>query len=41
MAPRALQPYLHPHVPIIDELRYFSHAADAGNVLYRVSNDRY
>ena len=37
----ALQPYLHPHVLIIDELGYLSHAADAANVLYRVINDRY
>ena len=36
----ALQPYLHPHVLIIDELGYLSHAADAANVLYRVINDR-
>jgi len=37
----ALAPYLHPHVLIIDELGYLSHAADAANVLYRVINDRY
>jgi DNA replication protein DnaC len=37
----ALQPYLHPHVLVIDELGYLSHAADAANVLYRVINDRY
>ena len=37
----ALQPYLHPHVLIMDELGYLSHAADAANVLYRVINDRY
>jgi DNA replication protein DnaC len=37
----ALQPYLHPHVLIIDELGYLSHAADAANVLYRVINERY
>jgi DNA replication protein DnaC len=37
----ALEPYLHPHVLIIDELGYLSHAADAANVLYRVINDRY
>ena len=37
----ALGPYLHPHVLIIDELGYLSHAADAANVLYRVINDRY
>jgi DNA replication protein DnaC len=37
----ALHPYLQPHVLIIDELGYLSHAADAANVLYRVINDRY
>lgn len=37
----ALTPYLHPHVLIIDELGYLSHAADAANVLYRVINERY
>ena len=37
----ALQPYLHPHVLVIDELGYLSHAADAANVLYRVINERY
>src|SRR5436305_14111392 len=37
----ALAPYLHPHVLIIDELGYLSHAADAANVLYRVINERY
>ena len=37
----ALQPYLQPHVLIIDELGYLSHAADAANVLYRVVNERY
>lgn len=37
----ALQPYLHPHVLIIDELGYLSHAVDAANVLYRVINERY
>ena len=35
------QPYLHPHVLIIDEFGYLSHAADAANVLYRVINERY
>jgi DNA replication protein DnaC len=39
--PSALTPYLHPHVLIIDELGYLSHAADAANVLYRVINERY
>ena len=37
----ALEPYLHPHVLVIDELGYLSHAPDAANVLYRVVNDRY
>jgi DNA replication protein DnaC len=37
----ALAPYLQPHVLIIDELGYLSHAADAANVLYRVINERY
>jgi DNA replication protein DnaC len=37
----ALAPYLHPHVLVIDELGYLSHAADAANVLYRVVNERY
>ncbi len=38
---RALEPYLHPQVLVIDELGYLSHAADAANVLYRVINERY
>jgi DNA replication protein DnaC len=37
----ALEPYLQPHVLVIDELGYLSHAADAANVLYRVVNERY
>lgn len=37
----ALEPYVHPHVLVIDELGYQSYAADAANVLYRVVNDRY
>lgn len=37
----ALEPVLHPHVLIIDELGYLSHATDAANVLYRVVNERY
>ena len=32
----ALEPYLHPHVLVIDELGYQSYAADAANVLFRV-----
>jgi DNA replication protein DnaC len=39
--PAALEPYVHPHVLVIDELGYLSHAQDAANVLYRVVNDRY
>ena len=38
---RALEPYLQPHVLVIDELGYLSHAPDAANVLYRVINERY
>jgi len=37
----ALAPYVHPHVLIVDELGYLTHAADAANVLYRVVNERY
>jgi DNA replication protein DnaC len=37
----ALEPYLHPHVLVIDELGYLTHAPDAANVLYRVVNERY
>ena len=37
----ALEPMLHPHVLVIDELGYLSHATDAANVLYRVVNERY
>ncbi len=37
----ALEPVLHPHVLVIDELGYLSHATDAANVLYRVINERY
>ena len=37
----ALEPYLHPHVLVIDELGYLSHGPDAANVLYRVVNERY
>ncbi len=37
----ALGPYLHPHVLVVDELGYLTHAPDAANVLYRVVNERY
>lgn len=37
----ALDPFIHPHVLVIDELGYQSYAPDAANVLYRVVNDRY
>jgi DNA replication protein DnaC len=37
----ALEPYVHPHVLVIDELGYQSYASDAANVLYRVINARY
>lgn len=36
-----LAPYLQPHVLVLDEIGYLSHAADAANVLYRLVNDRY
>jgi len=32
----ALEPYVHPHVLVIDELGYQSYAADAAHVLFRV-----
>jgi len=38
---QALEPYVHPHVLVLDELGYQSYAPDAANVLYRVVNDRY
>jgi DNA replication protein DnaC len=37
----ALDPYLHPHVLVIDELGYQSYAADAANVLFRVVSQRH
>lgn len=37
----ALEPYLHPHVLVIDELGYQSYAADAANVLFRVVSQRH
>jgi DNA replication protein DnaC len=37
----ALEPYLHPHVLVIDELGYQSYAADAANVLFRVVSIRH
>lgn len=37
----ALEPYVHPHVLVIDELGYQSYAADAANVLFRIVNLRY
>lgn len=37
----ALEPYVHPHVLVIDELGYQSYAADAANVLFRVVSLRY
>jgi DNA replication protein DnaC len=37
----ALEPYVHPHVLVIDELGYQSYAADAANVLFRVVSSRY
>jgi DNA replication protein DnaC len=37
----AIEPYLHPHVLVIDELGYQSYAADAANVLFRVVSIRH
>jgi DNA replication protein DnaC len=37
----ALEPYLHPHVLVLDELGYQSYAPDAANVLFRVVNERH
>jgi DNA replication protein DnaC len=37
----ALEPYIHPHVLVIDELGYQSYAADAANVLFRVVSIRH
>jgi DNA replication protein DnaC len=37
----SLEPYLHPHVLVIDELGYQSYAADAANVLFRVVSQRH
>jgi DNA replication protein DnaC len=37
----ALEPYVHPHVLVIDELGYQSYAADAANVLFRVVSHRH
>jgi DNA replication protein DnaC len=37
----ALEQYLAPHVLVIDEIGYLSHAPDAANLLYRVVNERY
>jgi len=37
----ALEPYVQPHVLIVDELGYLTHVDDAANVLYRVVNERY
>ena len=36
-----LDPYLHPHVLVLDEVGYLTHATDAANILYRVINERY
>jgi DNA replication protein DnaC len=41
MLDAALEPYLHPHVLVLDEVGYLAHAADAANVLYRIVNERY
>lgn len=37
----ALEPYVHPHVLVIDELGYQSYATDAANVLFRVVSMRH
>jgi DNA replication protein DnaC len=37
----ALEPYVHPHVLVVDELGYQSCAADAANVLFRVVSIRH
>jgi DNA replication protein DnaC len=37
----AIEPYVHPHVLVIDELGYQSYAADAANVLFRVVSIRH
>lgn len=37
----AVRPYVKPHVLVVDELGYLTHADDAANVLYRVVNERY
>jgi DNA replication protein DnaC len=38
---QALEPFVHPHVLVIDELGYQSYAADAANVLFRVVSQRH
>src|SRR5690606_20586487 len=38
---KALEPYVHPHVLVIDELGYQSYTADAANVLFRVVSTRH
>lgn len=37
----ALEPYVHPHVLVIDELGYQSYVADAANALFRVVSQRH
>jgi DNA replication protein DnaC len=37
----ALEPYIQPHVLVVDELGYQSYAADAANVLFRVVSIRH
>jgi hypothetical protein len=37
----AIEPYVHPHVLVIDELGYQSYAADAANVPFRVVSIRH
>jgi len=38
---QALGPYTHPHVLVIDEVGYLTHAPDAANVLFQVVDHRY
>lgn len=37
----ALEPYVHPHVLIVDEVGYLTYSTDAANVLFQVVDRRY
>jgi DNA replication protein DnaC len=37
----AIVQYMRPHVLVMDDVGYLTHATDAANVLYRVVNERY